>query len=100
VLVVSRGDEALLELTDRRALHFPQTEDGSWAGHHPGDSSEAIGQLEALRDDGAEYLVVPATYSWWLSHYEGLERHLASRYETLLSDDGAGAIYRLQAASS
>jgi GT2 family glycosyltransferase len=100
VLVVSRGDEALLELEDRRALHFPQAEDGSWAGHHPGDSSEAIGQLEALRDGGAQYLVVPATYSWWLSHYEGLERHLASRYETLLSDDGAGAIYRLQAASS
>jgi GT2 family glycosyltransferase len=100
VLVVSRGDEALLELDDRRALHFPQTEDGSWAGHHPGDSAEAIGQLEALRDGGAEYLVVPATYSWWLNHYEGLEHHLASHYETLVSDDGTGAIYRLQEASS
>jgi GT2 family glycosyltransferase len=100
VLVVSRGDEALLELDDHRALHFPQGEDGSWAGHHPGDSAEAIGQLEALRDGGAEYLVVPATYSWWLSHYEGLQRHLASRYETLVPDDGAGAIYRLQAVSS
>jgi hypothetical protein len=100
VLVVSRGDETLLELGDHRALHFPQGEDGSWSGHHPGDSAEAIGQLEALRDGGADYLVVPATYSWWLNHYEGLQCHLASRYETLLTDDQAGAIYRLQAVSS
>jgi GT2 family glycosyltransferase len=100
VLVVSRGDETLLELGDHRALHFPQGEDGSWSGHHPGDSAEAIGQLEALRDGGAGYLVVPATYSWWLNHYEGLQCHLASRYETLLTDDQAGAIYRLQAVSS
>jgi hypothetical protein len=96
VLVVSRGDEELLRLDGCRALHFPQARDGSWAGHHPADSEEAIGHLEALRDGGAEYLVVPATYRWWLRHYDGLRRHLDSRYQALAYDEDGGAIYRLQ----
>jgi GT2 family glycosyltransferase len=96
ILVVSRGDEALLELNGRRALHFPQADGGGWAGHHPADSEEAIGHLEHLRADGADYLVVPPTYSWWLRYYSGLREHLDSRYETVLADERAGAIYRLE----
>ena len=95
VLVISRGDDALLELNGRRALHFPQGDGGGWAGHHPADSEEAIGHLEELRDGGAEYLVVPLTYRWWLSHYEGLREHLDSRYEAVVSDERCGEIYRL-----
>ena len=50
VLVVSNGDDELLELgASRRGWHFPQIEDGTYAGHHPGDSAEAIAHLEALR---------------------------------------------------
>jgi GT2 family glycosyltransferase len=96
VLVISRGDEKLLELNGRRALHFPQGEDGGWAGHHPADSAEAIGHLETLRDDGAEYLVVPPTYNWWLSHYGGLRKHLDSHYHAVVCDERAGAIYQLE----
>jgi GT2 family glycosyltransferase len=98
VLVVSRGDQGLLELNGRRADHFPQAPDGGWAGHHPADSEEAIGHLEELRRDGAEYLVVPPTYGWWLSYYEGLREHLASRYTAVVSDERAGAIYHLEEA--
>ena len=51
VLVVSNGDDALLQLgAERRGWHFPQQEDGVWAGYHPADSAEAIAHLEALRD--------------------------------------------------
>ncbi len=96
VLVISRGDESLLELNGRRGMHFPQAPDGGWAGHHPADSEEAIDHLERLRDGGAEYLVVPPTYGWWLSHYDGLRRHLDSRYEAVRCDERAGAIYRLE----
>ena len=35
VLVVSRGDEELLRIGPRRALHFPQDEFGRYAGYHP-----------------------------------------------------------------
>ena len=95
VLVISRGDEELLQLNGRRAEHFPQADDGAWAGHHPADSEEAIAHLESLRERGAEFLVVPPTYLWWLRHYEGLREHLDANYEPVVSDDRAGAIYRL-----
>ena len=74
--------------------------DGGWAGHHPADSEEAIGHLEALRGGGAEYLVVPPTYRWWLNYYDGLREHLDSRYEAVVSDERAGAIYRLEEVES
>jgi len=95
VLVISRGDEELLQLNGRRAEHFPQAADGGWAGHHPADSEEAIVHLESLRDRGAEFLVIPPTYLWWLRHYGGLRDHLERNYQPVLSDDRAGAIYRL-----
>lgn len=95
VLVISRGDERLLQLTGRCAQHFPQAEDGAWAGHHPADSAEAVDHLESLRERGAEFLVIPPTYLWWLRHYDGLRRHLEGEYEPVVSDDRAGAIYRL-----
>jgi len=100
VLVISRGDEALLQLNGRRAMHFPQGEDGGWAGHHPADSAEAIDHLERLRGDGARYLVVPSTYRWWLNHYDGLRDHLDSRYRAVLADERAGAIYELEEAGA
>jgi GT2 family glycosyltransferase len=95
VLVISRGDEELLRLNGRRAQHFPQAEDGTWAGHHPADSEEAIAHLESLRENGAEFLVVPPTYLWWLRHYERLREHLETKHEPVVADDRAGAIYRL-----
>ena len=96
VLVISRGDDALLELNGRCAAHFPQDESGGWSGHHPADSEEAIGHLEELRGNGAGYLVVPPTYRWWLNHYDGLREHLEGRYRTVVSDERAGAIYQLE----
>lgn len=96
VLVISRGDDALLELNGRCAAHFPQDENGGWSGHHPANSEEAIGHLEELRGNGAGYLVVPPTYHWWLNHYEGLREHLDSRYRTVVCDERAGAIYHLE----
>ena len=48
VLVVSNGDDELLQLgAERRGWHFPQMEDGTYAGYHPGDSAEAIAHFEA-----------------------------------------------------
>ena len=85
-LVVSNGDDALLELPDREAWHFPRRKDGTFSGHHPADGPEVISELERLQREGAGYLVVPATSTWWLDHYEGLRRyleegHLADRSE-------------------
>jgi len=94
VLVVSRGDDDLLALGRMRGLHFPQDDDGLYAGAHPKDSAEAIAQLEQLRAGGAEYIVFPSPSFWWLDHYIDLKRHLEERYE-LLRSDGACLIFAL-----
>ncbi|MDQ4070631.1 MAG: hypothetical protein M3203_14340, partial [Actinomycetota bacterium] len=80
VLVVSRGDDELVELDGWRGSHFPQDESGVYAGFYPEDSAEAIGHLEDLRTAGAEYLVFPPTAMWWLEHYRGLRTHLERSY--------------------
>jgi GT2 family glycosyltransferase len=93
VLVVSRGDRDLVDLGDLDAGHFPQDQQGRYLGHHPRDSEDAVAQLEALRESGAEYLLLPATSSWWLDHYEGLAAHLRERCEA--TELGFCTIYRL-----
>jgi GT2 family glycosyltransferase len=95
VLVVSRGDDELLQLEGRRAWHFPGDERGEYAGYHPADSSEAIEVLEAQRAAGAGYIVFPDAGAWWLEHYDGLRRHLDDRYLRRLSDPGTCVIFDL-----
>ena len=96
VLVVSRGDEELLRVDGRRAWHFPRSDDGSYAGHHPADSREAIARLEEQRAAGAEYIAFPATGAWWLDHYEELRRHLDGHYERRLSDPETCFVFDLR----
>jgi GT2 family glycosyltransferase len=96
VLVASRGDEELLRLDGRRAWHFPRSDDGGYAGHHPADSREAISLLEEQRTAGAEYLVFPTTAAWWLDHYEGLRRRLDDHYKRRLSDPETCFVFDLR----
>jgi hypothetical protein len=95
VLVVSKGDDDLVEVEGRKAWHFPQLDDGTYSGHHPADDDEAIAELERLRERGAEYLVLPASSMWWLDHYQGFRRHL-ERYERNGGDPAVALIYRLE----
>ena len=97
VLVVSKGDPGLTELGSCEGWHFPRTGDGKYAGHHPADGADAVAQLEQLRGQGARYFLIPSTYSWWLSHYQELGRHLRSRYRLVANCPGACVIYDLQA---
>ena len=85
VLVVSRGDDELLRIGPRRALHFPQDEFGRYAGYHPQDSAAAIAALEQMRTRGAEYLLLPNTSFWWLDYYDGLRKHLEEKYPAVAS---------------
>lgn len=88
-LVVSKGDENLLELGGRRAWHFPRREDGRWLGHHPRGDAEAIEMLEQLRSAGAEYLCMPPKERWWLKRYDGWRRYMSQTYSVLArTEDG------------
>lgn len=95
VLVVSKGDDRLLELDGRNAWHFPRAEDGRYLGYHPYDSAAAIVHLEELRGQGGQYLVFPATAAWWLDHYAGLKQHLDTRCTNVPTVDDSCVIYAL-----
>ncbi len=93
-VVISKGDDELLRLPNIVASHFPQSTLGGYAGCYPKDSAAAIAHLEALRETGLEYLVVPSAGYWWFEHYAGFRDHLA-RYRKVLHDDTC-AIYALR----
>ncbi|MGI8825508.1 MAG: sulfotransferase family protein [Chloroflexota bacterium] len=96
VLVVSKGDERMLELGDKRAWHFPRDEDGEYPGYHPAGSDEAVARLERLRAQGAEYLVIPQSGLWWLEHYGGFREHLDAQYPRVVDEPDRCVIYRLR----
>jgi GT2 family glycosyltransferase len=90
IAVVSKGDKDLLDLLradDRRASHFPQAADGSYAGCYPADSGAAISHLEEIRARGAEYLLIPAPGLWWLDHYPQFKEWLDIHYRSLPGED-------------
>jgi hypothetical protein len=95
VLVVNKGDEALLRFDGRSGWHFPRAASGQYAGHHPLDGRWAVEHLESLRSAGGAYLVLPSTYYWWLEHYPELELHLRARYEGLPAPEQVCRVYRL-----
>jgi O-antigen biosynthesis protein len=97
VLVISKGDDDLLQLDGRTAWHFPRAEDGSYAGYYPATSANAVAHLEALRAKGADFLLFPTTALWWLEHYAGLRQHLERHYQTLASEENTGLIVALSA---
>jgi len=95
VIMVSRGDEALVRLGPRRAWHFPQDEAGTYAGNYPATSAVAIAQLEQLRAKGGDYLVFPLAALWWLDHYPAFKRHLERGYRLAFRRDDTCWIFAL-----
>jgi hypothetical protein len=96
VLVVSKGDHNLLNLNGRHAWHFPQTNDGLYAGAHPADSAEAISHFENMRDRGADYLLIPRTMFWWLEYYAEFKHHLDEHYRVMAYHEDICVIYGLR----
>jgi GT2 family glycosyltransferase len=95
VAVVSRGDDALLELGPRHAAHFPADDNGAFSGHYPADAVAALAALQAARARGAEFLVVPASAAWWLTHYREFATHLRDDCG-VVAEDEAAMIFKLR----
>jgi hypothetical protein len=100
VLVISKGDQELLKFDGYRAGHFPQTADGTYAGHHPADGGEAIAHLEALRGKGADYLLIPSFALWWLDHYRPFAQHLMNHFPLVARREDTALIFALCASNS
>jgi GT2 family glycosyltransferase len=95
VLVLSKGDDQLLRFTGRRGWHFPQGEDGGYAGHYPADSEACILELERLRQRGADFLLIPETALWWLRHYTRFAEHLEQHYALRADGRAPGIVIAL-----
>jgi GT2 family glycosyltransferase/glycosyltransferase involved in cell wall biosynthesis len=99
VLVVSKGDQRLLTLYGPEASHFPQDADGAYSGYYPADGTAVISHLEALRTQGAEYLIFPSSALWWLESYPKFAAYLRLHYRLVVHDPSACAIFALKKAA-
>jgi hypothetical protein len=95
LLVVSKGDEAIVDLPGIRAEHFPQGPDGGYCGYNPADGAEAVRMLETMRAGGASHLLIPESAFWWLEHYAELRKHIQCRC-TLVHHDACCMIVCLE----
>jgi len=95
IAVISKGDSALLDFPQHHGWHFPQTDRGGYAGYYPAASEEALAHLEAVRQRGARYLLIPATSLWWLEHYTEFARHLAEHCTRLEGSNDDCVVYQL-----
>jgi hypothetical protein len=95
MLVTTYGDEAMLILGDLVTESFPRSADGVSADYTDVRGTEAIAQIETLRDGGAEFLLVPSPALPWLATHPELGRHLEERYAVVARERGIGTIYAL-----
>jgi hypothetical protein len=93
ILVISKGDDELLNFEGHLGWHFPRTEEG-WHAGNPTDGNEAVAQLESMRGQGAQFLLVPDSARWWFEYYPEFRDHLRENYQLILEDD-ACLIFRL-----
>jgi hypothetical protein len=95
VLVMSKGDDELLEIPGRRGWHFPRAINGLYAGCYPSDSREALEHLSKLQTEGAEYLAIPISSFWWLEFYQGLAQRLERRHRLVAFHEEICVVFKL-----
>jgi hypothetical protein len=95
VAVVSKGDDELLRFGDRQGWHFPRATDGGYTHYYPADSAEAIAHMEALRELGAGYLLIPEPAMWWLDFYADFKSHLDQRYRVAVREERTCVVFDL-----
>ena len=94
ILVISKGDGALLEFPGRTSQHFPQSATGGYAGFHPADGRAALAELKKLWPKFG-HLVIPQTSLWWLEHYREFGNFLQRHAVQIAAEPGTGQVYRL-----
>lgn len=89
VAVVLAEDAAPPALDGRKVFPVPASGDPADGGR------EAFERLESLREEGCEYLIVPAASLAWLSSRPELRHRLEERHRLLLDDPTAGVLFAL-----
>jgi glycosyltransferase involved in cell wall biosynthesis len=76
-------------LAGRRRIPFLEREGGDWG--EPGDDATAIGELQRLREAGANFMIFVQPALWWLEYYTGLHHYLGSHFRCALENDAVVA---------
>jgi hypothetical protein len=95
VAVLTSGDSRLLEVSGRKALHFPHGSGGRYHGEL--DATQALEQLAELRSKGVEYLVVPSMAASWLDRHPDFLPGLQAKYDMLARRQRVCTVYELNA---
>ena len=74
IVAADTGNPTIFYYAERKGWHFLEQE--AIYGGNPGDSEEAIADLEWLRRHGATHLVFTTNTFWWLESYPELTQHL------------------------
>jgi SAM-dependent methyltransferase len=96
VVVINRGDPDVLGVLDRERhgrSEFPQGDHRP--GDAPRDAGRLIDELERLRDEGWDYILVPATAFEWLDERPEFGQYLETEYRSVL-DEPACVLFRLE----
>jgi hypothetical protein len=86
VLMVSRGDESLLDIPGRTVWHFPCDDNGDYAGWYAADTAEVLAGVDRQIARGVTHIVFPEPASWWFEFYADLGDAFADRLDEI---DGA-----------
>jgi len=93
VLVISKGDDDLLQIPPCKGAHFPQRKDGRYTGYYPADGETAVDHLRELRNRGAQFLLMPQTAFWWLDHYPEFANYLEKHCARIVDDPAVCIVF-------
>ncbi|MDA1316109.1 MAG: class I SAM-dependent methyltransferase [Acidobacteria bacterium] len=79
-LILIDEDKLRAELSAWSSMLPFLEKDGRYNGK-PADSTEAIRELERLRELGAEFVALTGATFWWLDHYKAFGAHLSNAYD-------------------
>jgi len=88
VAVATGGDERLLDLRLKGSLDFPRSDSGS-------DSTALIADLEAIRSEGVNYLIVPSSSREWFDRQNELASQVRNNLRVVIDEDRT-AVFALQ----
>lgn len=95
LLVISRGDPALVDHADVDARHFPCGSGGEYAGH-PADDRSALDMLRDQCRAGARWLLIPCDADWWAEHYPGFWSAVHLDHRVVVRRRTAGTLIHLE----
>jgi radical SAM protein with 4Fe4S-binding SPASM domain len=93
--VITKGDDRLLDIAGIEGRHFPCGGDGGYLGYHPPDGAWAAAHLDAMRSNGVDHLVIPATAFWWNDRYPAFAAHLHQHCALLLDERDTCVVFAL-----